>query len=197
MDASGNLYGVTVAGGVYRGGTVFELSPTTSGEWDHKILYNFNCADKGGCGPYGSLIFDHSGNLYGTTSTQGLQSVGGTVYELVSNADASWTEKVLHRFSDNGVDGYRPLAGLVSDDSGNLYGTTNQGGAYGVGTVFELSPTPEGAYAEQILHSFGDGRQDGYQPYYGSLILDAAGNLYGTTVEGGAYQGGTVFEITP
>jgi uncharacterized repeat protein (TIGR03803 family) len=115
---------------------------------------------------------------------------------------AAQTEQVLHSFNDSG-DGAEPAAGVISDASGNLYGTTAYGGgqnaAYcgqgGCGTVFELSPESGGGWAERVLHRFGQKGRDGLVPY-SSLIFDAAGNLYGTTLTGGAYDRGTVFELT-
>jgi len=113
-------------------------------------------------------------------------------------------ETVLHSFNSNGTDGVQPYGGLISDASGNLYGTTYIGGAYGYGTVFELSPS-SGGWTETILYSFNNNGVDGTNPYYASLIFDASGNLYGTTIFGGtnvcpygAFPGcGTVFELTP
>jgi uncharacterized repeat protein (TIGR03803 family) len=106
---------------------------------------------------------------------------------------AAQTEKVLYSFG-NGTDGQNPYAGLIFDANGNLYGTTVAGGAYGLGTVFELTPDSSG-WTEKILHTFGKGH-DGQKPY-GGLIFDSAGNLYGTTYQGGLYGVGTVFELTP
>ena len=122
----------------------------------------------------------------------------GTVFELTPAAGGGWTDRVRHNFG-NGTDGAFPDAGLIFDAAGNLYGTTNQGGAYGHwGTVFELSRSPHaagGGWTEKVLHSFGNGT-DGIWPYAG-LTLDALGNLYGTTTYGGTYNDGTVFELTP
>jgi uncharacterized repeat protein (TIGR03803 family) len=101
---------------------------------------------------------------------------------------------MLHSFG-NGADGQTPLAGLVFDSAGNLYGTTMEGGSYNLGTAFELLPKPGGGWTENVLHNFGDGT-DGQYPK-ASLILDTSGNLYGTTYEGGLKGYGTVFEITP
>jgi uncharacterized repeat protein (TIGR03803 family) len=164
------------------------------------VLLNFDGTD--GQYPYGALIFDAAGNLYGTTSYGGTYDYG-TVFELTPAAGGGWTETVLHNFNDNGTDGYWPYAGLIFDAVGNLYGTTYGGGVYtsctngsflGCGTVFELTPTAGGGWTEKVLHSFGNGT-DGEDPQAG-LIFDAAGNLYGTTYLGGTYyQWGTVFEL--
>ena len=103
---------------------------------------------------------------------------------------------VLQNFNNNGTDGWGPVAGLIFDTPGNLYGTTEYGGADGSGTVFELTPTAGGVWTEKVLHNFNNNGTDGYD-LYASLISDAAGNLYGTTYQGGAHGGGTVFELTP
>jgi uncharacterized repeat protein (TIGR03803 family) len=196
FDAAGNLYGTTTAGGP-NNGTVFELTPTTAGGWTEQVLYRFcsqaNCTD--GQYPYGSLIFDAAGNLYGTTEFGGTYGAG-TVFKLTPAAGGGWTETVLYSFG-RGTDGASPLVGLIFDVVGNLYGTTTFGGTYGAGTVFELTPTAGGGWTETVLHSFNPNNgTDGFNPYAG-LIFDAAGNLYGTTYYGGSYGGGTVFELTP
>ena len=200
FDASGNLYGTTGEGGSFYVGTAFELTPNGSGSWTETQIYSFgNGSD--GTTPVAGMIFDASGNLYGTTSAGGTYGFG-TVFELTPNGSGSWTETVLYNFGP-APDGQEPLAGLVFDAAGNLYGTTEQGGnlgfpcgTYGCGTVFELTPNGSGGWTETILHRFGYGT-DGLQPLYGSLIFDAAGNLYGTTREGGTYSTGTVFELMP
>ena len=193
FDAAGNLYGTTVDGGTYRGGTVFELTPQAGGGWTEKVLHSFHGNRTDGASPYAGLIFDAAGNLYGTTVDGGTDR-GGTVFELTPQAGGGWTEKLLYSFNFNGTDGYYPFAGLIFDAAGNLYGTTYQGGTHGRGTVFELTPQAGGGWTEKVLHSFNP--TDGYYPKAG-LVLDAAGNLYGTTEQGGIYGGGTVFELTP
>ncbi len=196
FDAAGSLYGTTTAGGP-NNGTVFELTPTAGEGWTEQVLYRFcsqaNCAD--GQYPYGGLIFDAAGNLYGTTEFGGTNGYG-TVFKLTPTAGGGWTETVLHSFG-SGTDGASPFVGLIFDAAGNLYGTTTYGGTYGVGTVFELTPTAGGDWLETVLYSFGiNGLSDGGYPWAG-LIFDAAGNLYGTTFYGGTYNRGTVFELTP
>jgi uncharacterized repeat protein (TIGR03803 family) len=201
FDPSGNLYGTTIfggtsfeEGGAYGYGTVFELRPKAGGGWAEKVLYSFcsltNCID----GDYPSgLIFDTSGNLYGTTSEGGAYG-GGTVFELTPKAAGGWAEKVLYSFNANSTDGYGSLAGLVFDASGNIYGTTYFGGASGNGTVFELMPKADSGWVEKVLYSFNGGT-DGNGVNAG-LIIDALGNLYGTTSEGGTHYAGTVFRLT-
>jgi uncharacterized repeat protein (TIGR03803 family) len=206
FDSAGNLYGTTTDGGANKKGTVFELSPGTGGGWTEKILYNFGATSTDAVAPNAALVFDSKGNLYGTSSLGG--TIGkGTVFEL-SLAAGKWTEKVLWNFGLTITDGEIPEAGLVFDSKGNLYGTTIQGGANttwaagagGWGTVFELSPGT-GAWTEKVLYAFGYLSQtDGYFPTAG-VIFDSAGNLYGTTSDGGSGQdldgGGSVFELSP
>jgi uncharacterized repeat protein (TIGR03803 family) len=203
MDSAGNLYGTTYFGGAYGYGTVFELKPSNAG-WTEEILHSFNNNGKDGTYPSGSLILDTSGNLYGTTSAGGSNFCAarntncGTVFELVHTSGSIWSERILHNFGETGdSDGYTPVANLVFDGSGDLYGTTVFGGSGSEGTVFELVPRSSGAWAEKILYNFGS-LPDGENPG-GGLVFDTAGNLYGYTSLGGsqASASGTVFELSP
>ena len=202
LDASGNLYGSTFAGGEYYSGTVFELKPGGNGQWSETVLYSFNNNGKDATAPAAGLVFDASGNLYGTTTSGGGHQ-DGTVFELSPGA-SGWTETVLHNFSNNGADGYQPYGGLVISPAGKLYGTTSWGGSNGSGwgTVFALTNGGSGRWWERILYSFNNNGSDGYDPYLGSLVLDAKGHLYGTTPYGGSGSNcgatgcGTVFEVT-
>jgi uncharacterized repeat protein (TIGR03803 family) len=202
FDQAGNLYGTTLFGGAHSVGTVFELTPKAGGSWTEKVLLNFNI--KNGALPYGGLIFDASGNLYGTTDIGGAHN-GGTVFKLAPNADGSWKESVLHSFCSltNCGDGENPVASLIFDKAGNLYGTTSAGGTcvFGVpvcGVVFKLAPNADGSWRESVLYNFCPltNCDDGRIPFAG-LIFDQAGNLYGTTDIGGAHDGGTVFQLVP
>ena len=202
FDQAGNLYGTTSGGGAHGGGTVFNLTPNADGSWRESVLYNFcsrtNCGD--GALPQAGLIFDQVGNLYGTTSGSGAHG-GGTVFNLTPNADGRWRESVLYNFCSltNCGDGESPLASLIFDQAGNLYGTTWLGGAQGEGTVFRLAPNADGSWTESVLHNFCSFElcSDGSEPF-ASLIFDQAGNLYGTTFSGGAHdEAGTVFKLAP
>jgi uncharacterized repeat protein (TIGR03803 family) len=151
---------------------------------------------------YGNLIFDTSGNLYGTTYYGGNFGADcgygcGTVFKLAPG-NGKWTETVLYAFQDNGQDGYFPIGDLAIDAAGNLYGTTTEGGPYSVGTVFMLAPNADGSYSETVIYSFCSVQNclDGQWPEAG-LILDATGNLYGTTSGGGDVYGGVVFKLSP
>jgi len=134
LDAAGNLYGVTSQAGAYGGGAAFELTPSTGGSWTETRLYSFgNGTD--GRNPFGGLVFDAAGNLYGTTASSGA-NLGGTAFELTPVTGGGWTERVLYNFEN----GANSAAGLVFDTAGNLYGTTSRGGATKGGTVFEITP---------------------------------------------------------
>lgn len=189
LDQEGNLYGTTFQGGANNLGAVFEL--TSDGT--ETVLYSFGSQSGDGTYPAASLTMDKRGNLYGTTQhgggTTNCYQGCGTVFKLTRSGQ----ETVLHSFGVKPGDGIQPLAGLVLDDRGNLYGTTFLGGAVGIGTVFKL--TPEGA--ERVLHSFSTD-QDGDLPT-GNLMRDTVGNLYGTTTSGGTdgNTAGTVFKVTP
>jgi uncharacterized repeat protein (TIGR03803 family) len=202
FDAHGNLYGTTIGGGAYGGaGTVFQLAPGAHGKWTEKVLHSFSYENYDGYSPWAGVIFDTAGNLYGTTSAGGTNSTDcnsdgcGTVFQLTPGAKGKWKEKLLHSFGF-GKDGFLPYAGLIIDAAGNLYGTTYYGGARNLGTVFRLTPEADGEWREQVLHSFGNGN-DGFDPVAG-LTIDAAGNLYGSTPDGGVYgNNGTVFRLAP
>ena len=142
FDAAGKLYGTTIGGGAHDGGTVFELTPAAGGGWTETVLHNFhnNNASDGSNPAFSSLILDSAGNLYGTASYGGGASPGGgTVFTMRPTGGGTWAYKVLHTFG-TGTDGSNPGAGLIFDATGNLYGTTWQGGASGSGTVFEIKP---------------------------------------------------------
>ncbi len=195
LAGSGTLYGTTIYGGNYGDGTVFKLFQS-GGVWKLKIIYSF-AGGNDGYEPWGTLIRDKNGALYGTTYAGGTYDVG-TAFEL-SPAGGKWTESVLHTFQfDNGSnDGNNPIAGLRWGPSGSLYGTTSEGGTPGypgVGTVFELTQSG-GVWTETILHSF-EGDSDGSYPQ-GGITLDKNGALYGTTALGGTDNLGTVWKITP
>ena len=204
IGRDGKLYGTTAFGGIgpclaygHTGcGTVFTLQNpvtfchTSYCPWIETPLYKFS-GGADGSNPYGgALVFDQAGNIYGTTYGGGTGS--GVVYKLTP-AGSGWTESVLYTFA-GGSDGASPWAGVTLDQAGNLYGTTAAGGAFGGGTVYELSPSGSG-WTKRTLHSFQQ-QQDGGNPYAG-VILDPAGNLYGATQYGGSGGGGTVFEMSP
>jgi uncharacterized repeat protein (TIGR03803 family) len=193
LDAKGNLYGTAVLGGANAAGAVFELSPNAGGGWTETVLYSFNFTSGEGFLPCSGLIFDRHGNLYGETSAGGTGGAG-TIFELSPGSNGAWTEKPLYSFA-GGSDGYAPFTGaLALDRSGNLYGVTQGGGSSGFGTVFQLVAGPEGNWSKNILYNFAQ-ENDGGVPYAERLVLDSSGNVYGTTLQGGAHDYGVVFEL--
>ena len=188
FDQAGNLYGTTILGGSAGVGAVYELTPSGT----ESVLWSFTGGQQDGSYPWSGVIFDGSGNLYGTTTAGGNEAcVGGcgTVYKMTPSG-SGWTEKPIYYFT-GGSDGAGPYGGLIFDQKGNLYGTTFTGGSGG-GTVFELSP-PGDWTTLTVLYSFtGNGGPDG------SLTMDAAGNLYGITASNdcpGCSTYGDVFEL--
>jgi uncharacterized repeat protein (TIGR03803 family) len=216
-DAYGNLYGTTTAGGTgiqcngLACGTVFKLSPSKDG-WKEEVLFSFSKVENGLI-PKAGLIFDKSGNLYGTTTTGGGELYAGTVFRLSPGAHGGWTESVLYNF-DGESNGY-PEADLVFDADGNLYGTaalegnSGCGNQDGCGGAFELTPQLDGTWTGTTLHLFTDSPDAAY-PVSG-VTVDAQGNVYGVTFYGGTgrclyntgggsigYSGcGAAYELSP
>jgi len=190
QDAAGNFYGTTIEGGSKNVGTVYELSPSGS-TWTLTVLHNFT-GNPDGKTPYGGVIFDSLGNLYGTTYDGG--SGSGIVYQL-SPGSGSWTEKILHTFAGQSAgDGSETFFGVVLDKNGNVFGATTGGGTFNYGTVFELDAANN--YASTVLHSFNLDLVDGTFP--NAVIFDTAGNLWGSTEGAGQNDGnGTIFKLTP
>ncbi len=223
LDTKGNLYGAISEGGNGQCGSIFELMrPRQGGSWTLNRLHTF-CSDTGaGASPNGGLTYvgqsagvayDGSSPLYGTTGYGG-DGDAGVVFEL-SRRGHRWQETSLYSFCVHGgsacTDGNSPSAGVILDQAGNLYGATYAGGLaathfrLGAGVVYELSPSGGGAWTETVLHKFcsADKCADGSAPR-GSLVLDAAGNLFGVTESGGkpchadkGYGCGTVYKIVP
>ncbi|MFZ0318377.1 MAG: choice-of-anchor tandem repeat GloVer-containing protein [Candidatus Sulfotelmatobacter sp.] len=193
LDSAGNLYGTTEYCSPYGAGIVFELLPGTGEVWVEKVIHTFDYTDNyDGLYPDAGLVFDVAGNLYGTTVSGGYTD-GGTVFELLPQANGLWKKVQLRNFGSGKYAGLGPRAGVIFDASGNLYGTTVEGGLYAEGTVFELTPAAGRNWTETILHDFGGGTDGAYLD--GGLIFDPAGNLFGTTVVGGTFGEGTVFEV--
>ena len=233
-DSAGNLYGTTANGGnkstscePYTGvpgcGVVFKLARDAHGDWKETVLHTFT-GGKDGALPFGGVILDSAGNLYGTATFGGNKKPAnchltgyvpgcGVVFKLTPQAHGDWKETVLHTFT-GGKDGREPFAGLTFDQTGNLYGTATRGGdthckgrtPYGCGVAFKLTPTAEGPWTEAVIHTFETTGTGGYLPY-GGLTFDSAGNLYGTTYLGGDNSVscfgapdngcGVVYELTP
>ena len=197
LDAAGNIYGTTVVGGSYAGcpedgcGVVWELTKN-GGSYTQSVIHAFQGGETDGFGPGGPLSFDAQGNLYGMTPGGGANGMG-IIFQLSPTPEGGWVESAIHHFT-GGVDGgAASKARLLIDDNGDLYGVATVGGAFGVGTVFRLSPQPGGGWSFTTLYSF-KGQPDGVFPYAG-LVRDAAGAFYGTTYYGGTHDDGTVFKL--
>jgi uncharacterized repeat protein (TIGR03803 family) len=189
FDGAGNLYGTAYAGGADGHGTVFQLTPSLSG-WTENTLYAFQSSSDG-ASPFGGVVFDNAGNLYGGASGGGAGS-GGTVYELMPS-NGSWIFSVIYSFTGSAyLPG--PYDSLTMDAAGNLYGTTFKDGAHSAGSVFKLTPL-NGGWTETDLYDFSGGADGGIP--YGSVSIDANGNLYGTASHGGTNGYGVIWEITP
>ncbi len=195
----GHLYGTTPTGGVTQNGVAFRLTVPVSicrtafCPWKETVLHNFTQAPSDGAGPSaGDLTWDQQGNIYGTTEWGGTYSAG-TVYQITPSGN-SWTEAPIYSFS--GPDGEDPRGGVIFDSSGNLFGTTNTDTVENSGVIFELTNVPGSGWQETLLHRLNGGETEGEWPE-GGVVMDSAGNLFGTTPEGGNLNGGgTVFELS-
>ena len=191
LDPAGNLYGVATTGGANGSGTAFQLKLGQNGKWQLNTLYAFKGQPDAGF-PYGALVADRSGNLYGTTYYDGANDLG-SVYQL-TNSNGTWTEKVLYSFQ-GGSDGASPISNLVLDPAGNLYGTTSEGGAgCSCGTIFRLSLN-NGQWTETVAYRF-QGQPDGGFVYNG-MVVGPGRTLYGATVHGGTANEGAIYTFTP
>lgn len=191
IDASGNLYGTSILGGEFGGGTVWQLSPV-GGSWVHTVLYSFTGSADGG-EPYKGVTLDSAGDLYGTAVTGGSGSCEGgcgVTYKL-TNSGGNWTQTVIHAF--NGLDGSGPGSRVTLDDQGNVYGMTPTGGAFGLGTIYRLHPRADGGWSFRVIHDFSGGA-DGSSGSAGKMVF-RDGHLYGAATTGGLGYG-TIFELS-
>jgi uncharacterized repeat protein (TIGR03803 family) len=196
IDQAGILYGTTVQGGDYGGGTVFQVAPSVGG-WTHTVLYSFKGGADGGQ-PYGGVALDAQGNLYGTAVVGGtfsgshcVESGCGVAYKL-TRSGSTWTQTVIHTFT-GGHDGYGPGAGLTVDANGRLYGMTPTGGAYGLGVIYQLRHG-SGGWGFRVIHTFTGGN-DGGTGSAGRLLPDGAGNFFGVATVGGLHGAGVAFKL--
>jgi uncharacterized repeat protein (TIGR03803 family) len=186
----GHLFGAATTGGLGYG-TIFELVTTAAGIWSLDTLYEFQGAPDGSF-PYGALLMDRAGRIFGTTYYGGSNGLG-TIYQLTRDVSGNWNEQVLYGFQA-GQDGNSSISNLVSDAAGNLYGTTSEGGL-GSGTIFELAPNGNNTWTESLPHLFA-GPPDGAFPYAG-MVGDGTGIFYGATVHGGTDGEGAIYRFTP
>jgi uncharacterized repeat protein (TIGR03803 family) len=185
MDAAGNFYGQCIVGGFPQTEAIFQLS-LSNGVWQQMVIYNYQSpADNNGAG---GLTMDAEGNIFAMLSAA---YTAPSLVELSPNGNGGWNLTVIHVFERNVFPESVPLL----DRAGNIYGTTQAGGVNDGGTVYKLSPGANGVWTGRILYSFGRDKKDGWGPY-GGVVLDAVGNIYGTTTAGGSSNQGTVFELT-
>lgn len=202
LDKAGNLYGTTISPAPGYGGTVFELSPKSSGEWTHTILYSFNPNDGDGYNPNGGVTFDTEGNLYGSTRGGGTSINGfcasggcGTVYELSPNGSGDWKETILYSF--DGTSGAYPLGNFAVDASGNLYGVTSAGGTssncgdIGCGLIYGMKRNAGSGWTEVVLRDL----PAAIGGFYSGPALDSVGNLYAGLISGGPGGDGVEFQL--
>ena len=200
-DNAGNLFGTTENGGNANGGTVFELQPPAAGQnaWTESVLVSFSYAAGNGVSPLSGVVLDSTGDLVGTTYAGGKHGAGA-VFSIRPPApgQTQWQETLLHSFLYDAAHGSFPATGVIFDAAGNLYGTTQSGGKFNSGTLYQLLPpaTGKALWSETVLHSFGGSAGDGPAPN-GTVVPDAAGNIFGTTYNGGKFGYGTVFKISP
>jgi uncharacterized repeat protein (TIGR03803 family) len=195
-----NKFASTIVSALTLGMLAFGSLHSAWAASSERLLYRFTGGYDGGA-PYSNLVFDAAGNLYGTVSYGGTGVFYGAVFELSPTSRGLWKEKILYSFK-GGKDASYPTAGVVFDNHGNLFGTTDGGGSAGFGTVFELAANAGGHWQEKILYNFeGSSHADGQYPHSG-LIFDPSGNLVGTTQLGGPSTTtcpngcGTVFKLT-
>ncbi len=206
FDAAGNLYGTTGSGGTRGMGAIFKLSPPSvpGGAWTESVICSFT-GDSDGATPVGGLAIDKGGNLYGTTQSFSTGGCCGTAFKLKAptSTGGSWDLRTMHAFVGGASDGAYPIAGVVVDNKGTVYGTTELGGSgtasacansSGCGTVFKVASAGSG-FEETILWNFGVSASDGVFPE-SALLRDSLGNLYGTTVAGGNGGTGTLFALS-
>ena len=207
VEANGKVYATATDGGTSGYGSVIELTPPAAGKtvWTETVIHRFAGLPKDGQNPQGGVIEGKGGVLYGTTNGAGANNQG-VVYRLTPPAAGKklWTETILYSFGAKAHDASISRAPLVLDAKGNLYGTTTYGGTSNrcngtCGTVFKLAPPAAGktAWTETVIHSFGATAKDGTLPETSGLILNATGEIFGTTGNGGTYGAGTAFKLTP
>jgi uncharacterized repeat protein (TIGR03803 family) len=199
FDAAGNLYGTTIYGGKLSGGTVFQLK-ASNGKFTYKVIHGFTTSASSAYYPYAGVVVDSkNGYLYGTTYYGGIIWQVGAVYQL-REVGGVWISSVIYNFLGDSLGQYTE-SGLAVDATGNLYGTNYQGGDFNLGCVFKLTPGKGTTWTEKVIYSFkGYAKKDGAYPNYAGVTIDAAGNLYGTTYQGGSSSAnslnyGTVYKL--
>jgi uncharacterized repeat protein (TIGR03803 family) len=196
FDSVGNLYGTTSEGGEHGLGTVFELTANSHGNWTKTVLHNFK--EREGGYPVTTLLFDATGNIYGTTNVYS-PLAGGTIFKMTPGSKNHWTFQVIHEFPRT-QKGFYPETGLMPGPDGAYYGTTHDENdpddCYFCGTVYKLTSTSGGKWVYEVIHPFS-GNEGGADPGVGQPVFDSQGNLFGPVVYQGAYGYGLIYELTP
>jgi uncharacterized repeat protein (TIGR03803 family) len=198
-DAAGNLYGTTQAGGKFGGGTVFTLK-LSGGKYKYKMIHSFATSSSAAYYPYSGLVVGKNGYLYGTTYYGGVVWNAGAVYQM-RQVSGVWIFSIIYNFLGDSLGQYTE-SGLAVDGSGNMYGTTYQGGSFNLGGVYKLTPGTGNKWTQKMIYSFkGYAKKDGAYPYFAGVTLDANGNIYGSTYQGGSSAAnnlnyGTVYKLT-
>jgi uncharacterized repeat protein (TIGR03803 family) len=194
LDTKGNVYGASiVGGGPCNCGEVYQLVRTSNG-WTQNILHTFVGGTSDGQYAQSGLVQDSVGNLYGATESGGFNGNNGVVYELSPNGDGTWKYSIIYEFGVVGGDAANPYGPLKIDAAGNLFGTAANGGLYGWGAAFKLTRSGT-SWTETILYNYT--LDFGSPPQPDGVVLDSAGNLYGTTISDGEFSLGTVYKLTP
>jgi len=194
FDQAGNLYGMTPVGGANGLGVIYQLKPQPGGSWKFRVIHHFTGGNDGSSGAAGRLLLAPDGNLYGVATTGGANGKG-VAFRLKAAPDGRWQFRTIYAFKGQPDAGF-PYGALTMDAAGNLYGTSYWDGANNWGAVYQLAPTPGGGWKERVLYSFKGG-SDGNSSI-SNLVFDAAGNMYGTTSEGGAgCNCGVIFKLAP
>jgi len=199
FDAAGNLYGTTQAGGKFNGGTVFTLK-LSNGKYTYKVIHGFVTSSSSAYQPYAGLVVGKNGYLYGTTYYGGLVWNAGAVYQM-RQVSGVWLFSVIYNFLGSSL-GQFTESGLAVDGAGNMYGTTYQGADFNLGGVYKLTAGTNNKWTQKIVYSFRSyAKKDGAYPYFAGVTLDAQGNIYGTTFQGGSSAAnnlnyGTVYKLT-
>ena len=190
VDRGGNIYGMAPTGGANGLGTIYKISQAGAA-WTFKVIHTFTGGDDGATGSAGRMVLRRA-RLYGAATTGGAHG-SGVIFELSPRAVGEWDFRAIYAFKGQ-PDGSFPYGALLFAGSGKIYGTTYYGGTNGIGAVYELSPRRNGEWNENVIYSFQEG-SDGNSPI-SNLVFDPAGNLYGTTSEGGLGSG-TIFKLSP
>ncbi len=200
-DGAGNLFGASENGGASNDGAVFELTPPADGQsvWKTSVVVSFSYNAGTGVAPLAGVVFNGAGDLVGTTYAGGKHGAGAVfVLHPSAHGETTWREQLVYSFVYDAKRGSFPASGVIFDSAGNLYGTTQSGGKYNNGIIFQLSPPAQGkpGWTENVLHAFAAGTGSDTAPN-GTVVPDGSGGVFGTSYDGGKLGYGTLFRLTP